>query len=103
MQLGVRKSNYAVTGLYFYDSQAVKMAESLKPSARRELEITDLNKLYLEKEQLQVETLGRGYAWLDTGTNETLFHASNYIETIQGLKIACPEEIAYRMGLIDEK
>lgn len=97
------KSNYAVTGLYFYDQQVVDFAKSLKPSARGELEITDLNKLYLEQNTLRVETLGRGYAWLDTGTHESLLQAANYIATIQerqGLMVACPEEIAYRMGYI---
>ncbi|MEI6738538.1 MAG: glucose-1-phosphate thymidylyltransferase RfbA [Pseudomonadota bacterium] len=98
------KSRYAVTGIYFYDHQAVALAKSLKPSKRGELEITDLNRLYLERGQLHCETMGRGMAWLDTGTHESLLEASQYIETIerrQGLKVACPEEIAFRQGWID--
>lgn len=98
------KSNYAVTGLYFYDNQVVDMAAVLKPSPRGELEITDINKIYLKQKQLKVEKLGRGFAWLDTGTHESLLQAAKFIETIeqrQGLRISCPEEIAYRMGLID--
>ena len=100
------KSNYAVTGLYFYDANVVGYAESLKPSPRGELEITDLNTIYLEKNQLRVETLGRGFAWLDTGSHESLLQAANYVETIeqrQGLKISCPEEIAFRLGYIDRE
>ena len=98
------KSNYAVTGLYFYDGRASEFARSLKPSARGELEITDLNRCYLEEGSLRLEKLGRGYAWLDTGTHESLLQASNFIETIearQGLRVCCPEEIAYINGWID--
>jgi len=100
----VPKSSYAVTGLYFYDNQVVNLARELKPSPRGELEITDLNNLYLQQQQLQVEIMGRGYAWLDTGTHDSLLEASQYIATMerrQGLKVACPEEICYRAGWIN--
>ena len=98
------KSHYAVTGLYFYDNQVVDIATSIKPSPRGELEITDVNKRYLEQDQLTVEIMGRGFAWLDTGSHQDLIEAANFIETIekrQGLKVSCPEEIAFNMGLID--
>ncbi len=97
------KSNYAITGLYFYDNSVVDIAANLKPSARGELEITDVNKAYLERKLLRLEKMGRGYAWLDTGSHDSLLAAANFIETIenrQGLKISCPEEIAFNMGLI---
>lgn len=102
----VAKSNYAVTGLYFYDNDVVSIAKSIKPSPRGELEITDINKAYLARGDLKVELLGRGFAWLDTGTHESLLDAANYIQVIQerqGLQIACPEEIAFQMGYINKE
>jgi glucose-1-phosphate thymidylyltransferase len=99
------KSSYAVTGLYFYDSRAVELAQQIKPSTRGELEITDLNRIYLEAGELNVEIMGRGFAWLDTGTHASLNDAANYVritEDRQGLKVCCPEELSWRMGFIDD-